>query len=184
MRKQFINSAAVFLTALFLSACSPTQRLHNLLDKHPELSITTIDTIYQPEVTIDTFYTIEKDTVGLSNYVDSIISSLDLDTACRDEIIAVTRPVTEYILSKECIEDTLYYTETITTDSTSATLHLKVFQDGDSIKFIASLTDAYTNNTKTEVTYVEKDTSWLSRKYEIILFSVIALLLILLLKPK
>ena len=184
MKKQFINSAAVFLTALFLSACSPTQRLHNLLDRHPELGVTTIDTVYQPEVTIDTFYTIEKDTTGLSNYVDSLITSLDLDTACRDEIIAVTKPVTEYILSKECIEDTLYYTETVTTDSTTATLHLKVFQDGDSIKFIASLTDAYTTNVRTEIKYVEKDTSWLSRKYEIILFSALALLLILLLKRK
>lgn len=183
MRK-IITSAAVLLTALFLSSCSPSARLQRLIDKHPDLAITTYDTIYQPKVEIDTFYTIEKDTTGLSTYVDSLIASLDLDTACRDEIIAVTTPVTEYILSKECIEDTLYYTKTIVTDSTSATLDLKVYQDGDSIKFIASLKDTYSNNTKTEIQYVEKESSWLGRKAELVLFGVLALLIILLIKPK
>lgn len=183
MRK-FITSAAVLLTALFLSSCSSSYHLKKAIEKDPSLSLIKHDTIYQPELQIDTFYTIEKDTTGLSTYVDSLISSLDLDTACRDEIIAVTNPVVTYILNKECIEDTLYYTETITTDSTTATLNLKVYQEGDSIKFIASLTDAYTNASHTEVTTIEVDKSWLGRKAELILFGALALLIILLIKLK
>lgn len=183
MRK-FITSAAVLLTALFLSSCSPSARLQRLIDKHPDLATTTIDTVYQPKVEIDTFYTVNKDTTGISAYVDSLISSLDLDTACRDEILAVTNPVITYILDKECIEDTLYYTETISTDSTSATLDLKIYQDGDSIKFIASLKDAYTTNKHIEVTTEYADKSWLGRKAELVLFGALALLIILLIKHK
>lgn len=169
MIKTIKYSAAVLLTALFLSSCSPSARLERLVEKHPDLTYTQTDTVYQPDFRIDTVYKVDQDTSGLSDFVDSLLNVYSVDTNCRDEVITITNKTTEYITSLECIKDTITYIKTLSTDSTEATLKLQVYQTGDTISLSAELLDSKVLVYKTVLKPISKKEGFLSREGEIAL---------------
>lgn len=180
--KNIVRSAAVTLTALFLFSCSAERLVQRAIKKDPSIVTTKIDTIYQPVLSIDTFTIVNQDTSGFSSFLDSVISSMDIDTNCIDEIRTISVPVIEYIKGKPVIQDTLEYTTTVSNDSTTATLNLRIWQEGDSIYLKSELVDAYCISSHKEVT-VEKKGS-LNKTGELILAGISFILFLLLLRRR
>lgn len=160
----------VGLTALLLFSCSPTKRLDRLIDKHPELSKTTTETIYIPKIEIDTFVDIRYDSIMLEGAIDSILITIPDCINCT-----ASKEIVKYINSIKAIEDTLYFTETIENDSMFLALSLTVWQDGTYVRIKTTLEDAEIKYTSRDITVIDSPKRW-----PIVLGIVAALILLLL----
>lgn len=166
----------LIILALFLTSCSSSYHLKRAVAKDPD--ILRQDTLFIPEISIDTFYTLERDTIKISEDIDSIFTLYIHDDTCLETVKTVIPKIVDYIYKEEVIKDTLLFTETLTTDSLSITLMLQVWQEGQDIKLKSSLVKAqiYTTNV------VMVDKSMFKLWQEIILLGVCILLLVFLIK--
>lgn len=151
--------------SLIFSSCSPQWYLKKAEQKGAE-RIT--NTVVVPDIKIDTFYKIERDTLIIRNELDSIINSNPNvpDTCVEIFQDYVVPSIVEYIKTEKVIEGKKYYDVSISNDSVDLKLNLELWQDGDSIKVKTYLKDS---KIKTEALHVEIDDSFLSKREEIVL---------------
>jgi len=131
IRFKNILSTTLIGVVLFCS-CTPTQRLNRLITKHPYLAQTSIDTMYIPDIRYDTTIVLEKDTAGLSTFLDSLFESIP-DT-CKPIIKILKEPIIKYVDRMVVLTDTAEYEYMAITDSTSAKLLIKVWQEGKDLR--------------------------------------------------
>lgn len=181
MRLNKLLRASVFLIALlFFASCSVTKRANWHLNQatrlNPGLITEHIDTLYIPELEIDTFFSV--DTVAIPADIDSILNALS--DSCKEEAqIVIREPLIQYVKEREIIKDTLYYVDEIYNDSMALKLLAEVWQDGTSIKLRILLTDAVLYNKDQTVVQVPRKTNYLNI---IIAIGIVAIILYLLLK--
>lgn len=99
---------SIIVSILFLSSCTPQQRLNNLLGKHPYLAqaqirdtvLTVIerDTVFIPERSIDTFFSFDVDTFVVT---DSGVT------------VTVTKYLDRWRIKTVVSSDTIIYSDTV-----------------------------------------------------------------------
>lgn len=99
---------SIIVSILFLSSCTPQQRLNNLLGKHPYLAqaqvrdtiLTVIekDTVFIPERSIDTFFSFDVDTFVVT---DSGVT------------VTITKYLDRWRIKTVVSSDTIIYSDTV-----------------------------------------------------------------------
>lgn len=128
-------------SALFYS-CSADWYIRQAQRIDPTAVVNTTDTIRIPEVSIDTFVQIEKDTAGLSAYIDSLLTTLPIPDTCLPFIKVIKEPVIEYVEGMPVLLDTAFYETTFEADGVLISMQLYAFQEGDQIRIGTKLLDS------------------------------------------
>jgi len=149
--KKLLIGVVVYTTLLFLS-CSPSKMIGRAVKKDPSLLKERVETIYLPEVVVDTFFSIDVDTIELAGRIDSILLSIPDCAGCLEATPKIVRVFTD----RELLEDTLYSSYHIINDSLDLSLGLKVWQDGTKVQIMAELEKASIN---VRQSYVVNDAS-------------------------
>lgn len=180
MKLKHLFRASVILTALlFFTSCSTMKRatwhLERATKLNPGLITEHVDTMYLPELEIDTFFSV--DTVSIPADIDSILNALS--DSCRKEAeIIIKEPLVEYIKEREIIKDTLYYIDEIHNDSLSLKLLAQVWQDGTAIHLKILLTDAIIKQVDSDVVLTPKKKDYITPVVIAILVAIVLLSLL------
>jgi hypothetical protein len=136
------NISTILFGVVLFCSCSPTARLNRLIDKHPYLATTTVDTVFIPDIKYDTTIVLEKDTLGLSAFIDSLLLGLPDDSPCIPIIRTIKEPIIKYVDAMPVLADTAEYEYIATTDSTSTKLLIKVWQEGHDLRLSVEVLDS------------------------------------------
>lgn len=143
-KSTYIKAAVIILAAfLFLTSCSTQRRAARLVDRavklNPELASEKIDTVFIPELELDTV--VQIDTITISQDIDSILNALS--DSCKKEVELIVRePLVKYIKERQVITDTLKFTQNLSNDSVELKLVAEIWQDGTEIKLNIKLIDS------------------------------------------
>lgn len=164
--KKIIQAAVITLAAFVVLGCNPTKQVSRIISRHPDQFTNTIDTLYLPEVKIDTFFTM--DTVNIKGDLDSIF--IDISEPCKEEVKELIPSISHYIATRDIITDTLYYTSTIENDSLILNLNTKIWQDGTDIHLNVVLEDSKVKTKTIEINHITKEKTSFKEKLRVILF--------------
>lgn len=136
MKKLIIGVVAI-ATLLFYS-CSPTKLMERAVKKDPSLLKEKVETVYIPEVKIDTFFSTAFDTIELAAGIDSIFLTIPDCSGCE----TATREIVRLVNNSTGLKDTLYFNRDIATDSLELHLQIRVWQDGTTVYLENTLIDS------------------------------------------
>lgn len=135
------NISTILLGVVLFCSCSPTARLNRLIEKHPYLADKTVDTVHIPDIKYDTTVILEKDTSGLSAFIDSLLLGLPEDSPCVPIIRTIKEPIIKYVDAMPVLADTAEYEYIAATDSASTKLLIKVWQEGHDLRLSVKVLD-------------------------------------------
>lgn len=154
------NISTILFGVVLFCSCSPTARLNRLIDKHPYLATTSVDTVFIPDIKYDTTVVLEKDTSGLSDFIDSLLLTLPEDDPCVPIIRTIKEPIIKYVDAMPVLADTAEYEYIATTDSTSTKLLIKVWQEGHDLRLSVEVLDSSILVDKQVITVEKKERNY------------------------
>lgn len=136
-----ILGLAAMWSTLFYS-CSAEWHVKRAAKLDPKVVSEKVDTLYLPEVSIDTVLTVEKDTAGLSAYIDSLLYGMVIPDSCIPIIKTIKEPIIKYVDNMPVLLDTARYETTFEADGVLIHLELFAFQEGRNIRIGTRLIDS------------------------------------------
>ena len=155
IRKIKLLGLAALWSTLFYS-CSAEWHVRRAEKLDPAVVSTKVDTLFLPEVSIDTILKVEKDTAGLSAYIDSILYNTVIPDSCIPIIKTIKEPILKYVDNMPVLLDTARYETTFEADGVLVHLELFAFQEGKNIRIGTKLIDSKVITETTTIVKPEK----------------------------
>lgn len=175
LKKLKVRYIGGLIALLFLTGCSAQWHVQRAYKKDPNYF--KADTVTITDTQFDTTFVVTKDTVEIQGDIQYIIDSLISDS-CKEEVKKIIVPITEYIVDRECIEDTLVFTDSLVTEDLRVDVEVTLTESDSGILMTLKLLnhELYTQEMKPI-----KD-SYLTKGQEILFLIIAALVLGLALK--